>query len=85
MASDGHLSILKLEYLLSVSDLIESQLLSDLQAHLCSITIDGLPPANDDIHITDLLDGSGKSIRGSQSVSPAKRRSVSSQPVSAPR
>ena len=68
------------EEVLSVSYLVQAQLLSYLRTYLSGITIDSLTTTDNDIYVANLLDGSSQSVRGSEGIGTSKQ-TVGEQPT----
>ena len=54
--------------------------MSHLRTHLGGVTVDGLTTTDNDVNITNFLDGSGQRIRGGQRISTGKQ-TVGQQPA----
>ena len=79
-AADERLTVFHFQNFLGVCHLVEAELLGHLRTHLGGVAVDGLPAADDDVHIANLLDGRGQRIRGGQRVGTGKQ-AVGEQPA----
>ena len=80
MTADSGDVVLDLKDFLGVGHLIETQFLCYLRTHLGGVAVDGLTTSDDDIHVTNLLDGGSQCVRGGEGVGTCEK-SVSEQPT----
>ena len=68
VAADRGLAVGDPEDLLGVGHLVQAEFLGDLGADLGGVAVDGLPSADDDVHVTDLPDGRRKGVGGRERI-----------------